>query len=149
MIVGIDPGQKGAIAMLYDAGHLYIEDMPMLGKEVNGGVLADILKVFPPKAVYLEQVNSFGMGRTSAYNFGQGVGVIKGVLAALNIPFFMVTPMKWKKHYGLNRDKDASRLLATRTWPEQTDKFKLKKFDGRAEAALIAKYGELQHDKRI
>jgi crossover junction endodeoxyribonuclease RuvC len=89
----------------------------------------------------LEQVNSFGMGRTSAYNFGQGVGVIKGVLATMNISYTLVTPQKWKKYFDLSRDKDESRLYAARLWPTSADKFKRKRDDGRAEALLIAKYG--------
>jgi len=149
MICGVDPGRGGAIAMLYPDGRLYLEDMPSIGKEISGGALADTFNEFRPDVVYLEQVNSFGQGRTSAFNFGQGFGVIKGVLAALHIPYHMVTPMKWKKHYGLNRDKDASRILATRMWPKEASMFKRKKDSDRAEAALIAKYGEGQHDKRI
>ena len=141
MIVGIDPGQKGAIGMLYPNGSVYVEDMPMIGKEVDGYSLSELFIEFPPEHVYLEQVNSFGMGRTSAYNFGQGVGVIKGVLATMNISYTLVTPQKWKKYFDLSRDKDESRLYAARLWPTAADKFKRKRDDGRAEALLIAKYG--------
>ena len=141
MIVGIDPGQKGAVGMLYPNGSVYVEDMPMIGKEVDGYSLSELFIEFPPDHVYLEQVNSFGMGRTSAYNFGQGVGVIKGVLATMNISYTLVTPQKWKKYFELSRDKDESRLYAARLWPTSADSFKRKRDDGRAEALLIAKYG--------
>jgi len=147
MIIGIDPGAKGAIAERFVDNAGYIHDMPMLGKEVNGAALAEIFE--GANHIYIEQVNSFGMGRTSAFNFGQGMGVIKGVIATMKIPYTMVTPMKWKKHFGLNRDKDASRLLATRLFPNLADQFKRKKDDGRAEAALIALYGEKELDGRI
>jgi crossover junction endodeoxyribonuclease RuvC len=52
-----------------------------------------------------------------------------------------VAPAIWKKHFGLSTDKDASRALAGQTFPDQADLWKLKKQDGRAEAALIALYG--------
>ena len=145
MICGIDVGAKGAIALLYPTGKNHIEDMPMLDKEVNGADFAAILQEFTPDHIYIEQVNSFGMGRTSAFNFGQGVGTLKGVIATLKIPYTMVTPQKWKKHFGLNKDKDASRLLATRLYPNESELFKRKKDDGRAEALLIARYGEQFH----
>lgn len=143
MICGIDPGAKGAIALLYKE-KAFVYDMPMLGKEVNGREVAALFKDFKPEHIFLEQVNSFGMGRTSAYNFGQGVGILKGVIAALEIPYTLITPQKWKKHFGLSKEKDRSRLLATRLYPIMADKFIRKKDDGRAEAILIAKYGKDQ-----
>tara|TARA_R110000765_G_scaffold307329_1_gene401179 strand:+ start:1940 stop:2374 length:435 start_codon:yes stop_codon:yes gene_type:complete len=143
MICGIDPGAKGAIALLYGNSQ-DIFDMPMLGKEVNGAEVASIFKEFSPENIWIEQVNSFGMGRTSAYNFGQGMGILKGVIATLEIPYTLVTPQKWKKHFGLSKEKDHSRLLATRLYPNMADKFIRKKDDGRAEAILIAKYGSEQ-----
>lgn len=143
MIACIYPGAKGAIALL-DYDHVEIFDMPMIGKEVNGIEIASIFGEFRPSHIFLEQVNSFGMGRTSAYNFGQGVGVLKGVFQALMIPYTLVTPQKWKKSYGLSKEKDHSRLLATRLYPNLADKFVRVKDDGRAEALLIARYGSEQ-----
>lgn len=140
MICAIDPGKTGAVALLYPDGTLYVQDMPTLDKEVNGAALAEVFKEFPPTHVYIESVNAWGMGRSSAFNFGQGVGVIKGVLATLQIPYTPVTPGKWKKHFNLKRDKDASRATATRLFPANVNDFKRKKDDGRAEAALIALY---------
>jgi crossover junction endodeoxyribonuclease RuvC len=144
MIAGIDPGKTGAIAMYYPCGKLFIEDMPALGKEINGAAIANLFHEFRPKHVYMETQNSHLMGRQSAFNFGQGVGVLKGVMAALTIPFTGVTPTTWKKHYGLGRDKDAARAAATRLFPVEAELFKRKKDDGRAEAALIALWGKEQ-----
>jgi crossover junction endodeoxyribonuclease RuvC len=141
LILGIDPGKTGALAFLYSNRALFIEDMPAIGKEVNGALTADMLREFTPTHAYIEAVNSFGMGRQSAFNFGQGVGVIKGVLGALAIPYSNVTPTKWKKEFSLNRDKNASRLAAIRLFPDNAGQFARKKDDGRAEAALIALWG--------
>tara|TARA_R110000772_G_scaffold1995_1_gene6744 strand:+ start:623 stop:1084 length:462 start_codon:yes stop_codon:yes gene_type:complete len=146
--VGVDPGAKGAIAFYCSNGSsaamIDIHDMPMLGKEVNGAEVAELLTEFRPDHIWLEQVNSFGMGRTSAYNFGQGVGTLKGVFQALKIPFTLVTPQKWKKSYGLSKEKDHSRLLVTRLFPWIATEVSRKKDDGRAEALLIARYGSEQ-----
>ena len=127
MIAGIDVGMTGAIGMIYDEGGGFVYDMPVFKKEVNAHALASLFREFPPAHVWIEQVNAFGMGRTSAFNFGQGVGVIKGVLATLAIPHSLVTPTKWKKHYGLGRDKDQSRALASRLYPQIASEFARKK----------------------
>ena len=147
MIAAIDPGMKGAIALLYGNGDLYVEDMPVLEKSVNGAVLANLFREFTPEHVWLEATNSFGMGRQSAYNFGKGVGVMHGVFAALNIPYTQVAPAKWKKHYGLSRDKDMSRAAATRLFPASAELFKRKKDDGRAEAALMALWAKQKEER--
>jgi len=138
LIAAVDPGKTGAIALLYSDLSLYIEDIPVFGKEVSAAGIAAIFKEFPPTHVYIESVNSFGMGRQSAFNFGQGLGVIKGVLGALTTPYSSVTPSKWKSHYNLGRDKDAARAAATRLFPQNANQFTRKKDDGRAEAALLA-----------
>jgi crossover junction endodeoxyribonuclease RuvC len=127
--------------MIYPGRELYVEDMPMLGKEVNGAAIADLFQEFPATHIYIEGQNSHMMGRQSAFNFGQGLGVIRGVIAALRIPYTTVSPAKWKKRFSLARDKDASRAAAIRLFPERSDLFLRKKDDGRAEATLIALYG--------
>ena len=144
MICGIDPGMTGAIALLYQNGFSEIHDMPVIGKGVDGREVAAILTEFRPDHIYIERVNAFGMGRTSAFNFGHGHGVLIGVMQTLDIPHTLVMPQAWKKHFGLSRNKDESRALATRLFPAIADQFKRKKDDGRAEAILIAKYGEYQ-----
>ena len=142
MIAGIDVGLKGAIGLLYENGTAYVYDMPVFSKEVNAAALATMFREFPPDHVYMEAVNSFGMGRQSAFNFGQGCGAIRGVLATLEIPFTPVSPSKWKKSFNLGKDKDESRAVATRLFPALASEFVRKKDDGRAEAILIAKWGE-------
>ena len=148
LIAAIDPGKTGAIALLYSDLSLYIEDMPIFGKEVSGTGLAATFKEFTPTHIYIESVNSFGMGRQSAFNFGQGLGVIKGVIGTLQIPYSLVTPSKWKQHFNLSRDKDASRAAATRLFPNNAEQFAKKKDDGRAEAALLALWAHEKGKKR-
>ena len=143
-IAAIDPGKTGAIALLYPCGFLDVHDMPIIDKEINARAIADLFDEFTPAHIYIESVNSHGMGRQSAFNFGQGVGVLKGVMAALEIPWTPVSPAKWKKHFNLNRDKAASRATATRLFPKFSHYFKRAKDHGRAEAALIALWGSEQ-----
>ena len=148
MLAGIDPGKTGAIALLYPDLTLYVEDMPIFGKEVSATGLAATFKEFTPAHIYIESVNSFGMGRQSAFNFGQGVGVIKGVVGTLQIPYSLVSPSKWKSYFNLGRNKDAARAAATRLFPNNAKAFVKKKHDGRAEAALLALWAKETGERR-
>tara|TARA_R110002126_G_scaffold5787_2_gene30864 strand:+ start:1726 stop:2166 length:441 start_codon:yes stop_codon:yes gene_type:complete len=146
MIAGIDVGMTGAIGLLHENGAAYVYDMPVINKEVNAAVLADIFREFRPDHAYIESVNSFGMGKQSAFNFGAGFGAIKAVLATLEIPYSLVSPAKWKKSFNLSRDKNESRAIATRLFPTLAFEFARKRDDGRAEALLIAKWGVMNNE---
>lgn len=145
LIIGIDPGLEGALAFIDTSGNgmlaACVEDMPVAGGHVDPAVLAHLLAEKRNAHAFIEQVNSFGMGRKSAFTFGHGVGAVLGVLAALGIPYTEVTPAAWKKTYGLRRDKNASRAAALKLFPSLAGDLRRAKDDGRAEALLIAEYG--------
>lgn len=69
-------------------------------------------------------------------------GEIRGILATLGIPFECVQPAVWKRHFGLGKDKDDSRLLAQKLWPWLDLKYKNQ--TDLAEAALVGAYGLLK-----
>lgn len=143
-ILGIDVGLYGALAF-YDGTELLIYKMPTykMGKanHIDPLRIADIIRINKPDHAYVEQVNAFGMGRTSAFNFGEGCGAIRGVLAALAIPMTFVTPQTWKKAMSCPTDKQEARARASQLLPQHKDNWPLKGDDGAAEAALIALYG--------
>lgn len=152
MIVGIDPGASGAIAFFDPkSGVLSVHDMPVMeiersGKtkrEINPTLLSNILHDdFGINVVWLEKVGAMpGQGVSSMFQFGRGVGMIEGVVAAEGLPLNYVTPQAWQKAVGVRGGKDGSRLRAMELFPKYSDLFRLKKWDGRAEAALIAWYG--------
>jgi len=143
-ILGIDVGIHGALAF-YDVEELIIFDMPVLGRNktsrVDGHRLAQIIEVQKPDMAMIEQVNAFGMGATSAYNFGWNCGSLEGVLSAMQVPFEYVTPQRWKAVMNCPKDKDGARMKASQLLPQFAHNWPLKKHDGRAEATLIALYG--------
>ena len=98
--------------------------------------------------VYLEEVfSSPQMGVTSSFNFGEGKGMIRGVLAALQLPLTQVKPQKWKKDMRVLADKKAAVMRASQLIPGAAPVFKGPRggtYDGRAEAAIIALYGALE-----
>ncbi len=143
IIMGIDPGISGAIAFYYtDVSRVAVADVPVIGKEINTAVLAQMVRTNQPDFAVIEEVHAMPkQGVTSVFNFGRSYGDVRGVVCALGVRLYFVTPQKWKKHFGLSADKEQSRLRALRMFPANAESFKLKKHEGRAEAALIALYG--------
>ena len=139
LVIGIDPGLSGAIAILEDKKVLNILDMPVMAegkknkRQINSAQLVNIIKKNIHKtdeiSVVVEQVNAMpGQGVTSMFNFGQTFGAIKGVCAALELPIFFIRPSKWKKHFELiNSSKDASRTKAIEMYPSLSDNLSKKK----------------------
>lgn len=101
----------------------------------------------------LEHVGSSPqMGVTSAFNFGDGFGQVKGILEALEIPYELVHPIKWKKLFSCTLGKSATTKekkekdleVARRLFPhvdfKRTAKCKSPWYDA-ADAILLAEYG--------
>lgn len=153
VVIGIDPGLTGAIAVLGEAIEAY--DMPVMAKgtgkkqQVNAAEVANILLCHQGAAtVYLERVAAMPkQGVSSTFSFGETFGVMRGVTAALGIPLELVTPQSWKRRFSLlGADKDAARTKAIELFPEAP--LSRKKDIGRAEALLIAVYGlELERQR--
>lgn len=155
--IGIDPGQKGAVAIIDSGGDFYIErvsiyDMPLLpNKEVDVREINAILSDNNPKDIYpwfciLEKAQPMPkQGVKSVFNYGVGYGEIKATLKILGIPFIEVAPRVWKKHFSLGKDKKEAVVKTLKLFPQlsmndfQGPKGGLK--DGRAEALLMAEFG--------
>lgn len=156
VIVGIDPGNAGALAFLDIENHrMRIVDMPTfkfetnksrvkidpftIVREMNAQVIANL---------YLEEVHaSPQMGVVSAFSFGEGKGIILGAAAAMGIPTTMVKPTQWKKQMRVPADKRATVQRASQLFPAVAPLFKGPRggvFDGRAEAALIALFAAME-----
>ncbi len=152
IIVGIDPGLSGAIAILENNKVLKLFDMPVMAegkknkKQLNSAQLVNIIKdnigSAEHIAVVVEQVNAMpGQGVTSMFNFGQTFGAIKGVCAALKLPIFFVRPSKWKKYFELiNSSKDSSRTKVIEMYPSLSNQLSKKKDVNKSDAILIARF---------
>ena len=142
VFVGIDPGKSGAIAVIDGDGK-------SLGHSVFSWQEYDMIIKHTVSQdnclAIVEQVHAMPkQGVSSCFTFGQNFGFIQGLLFANNCPFQEVSPVKWKKYFGLNKDKNASIMCATRLFPSldlrATSKCR-KAHDGIAEAYLLAEYG--------
>mgnify|MGYP005990492633 FL=1 len=152
IIIGIDPGLSGGIAILKDGKIKKIFDMPVMSegkknkRQINSAHLVQLIRENinenEETAVVVEKVNAMpGQGVTSMFNFGQTFGAIKGICAALSLPIYFVRPAKWKKHFELiNSSKDASRTKAIEMYPTISDQLSKKKDVNKSDAILIARF---------
>jgi crossover junction endodeoxyribonuclease RuvC len=153
LFVGIDVGLDGAVAFLPEEGKAVVFDIPTLSvgkrREYDVGACAGLLRApLAPEfsiAVGIERATAMPkQGVVSTFSFGKGFGMWLGICAALRLPFEVVSPKRWQ---GVmipgEKSKDASRLVASRLFPE-VDLSK-KKHHGRADALLIAAYLRMTH----
>jgi crossover junction endodeoxyribonuclease RuvC len=152
-ILGIDPGLSGAIAALSERGHLVIHDMPTLSIErggktkrtINAAALAGTIRELAPARAVIERVGAMpGQGVTSMFAFGRSLGIVEGIIGALNIPVSYVAPRTWQGALKVPKGKDGARLRASEMMPAYAALWHRKRDDGRADAALIALWGWLE-----
>jgi crossover junction endodeoxyribonuclease RuvC len=160
---GIDPGNAGCLALIFEIGlEIEFHDAPTAvvksGKR-NRTVLVpqemahrlldiDLNEDYPGFHVYVEQVSAMPkQGVSSSFNFGMGYGMWIGILAALRIPYTLVTPNRWKKEMmaGMGKEKEASCVRAAQLFPGASERLQRPKrgggvvyLDGRGDALLLA-----------
>jgi len=150
IIIGIDPGYTGAIAGLdTQTGSLVVQDMPTVPSP-KGKVMLDMAELhrfLDPQGrqdigVVIEKVSAMPrQGVSSTFRFGECFGAIQMAVVAHQLPYQLITPQSWKKHFGLTSNKGTSRGLASQRFPQYSKQFARVKDDGRAEAALLALFG--------
>ena len=168
--LGIDPGLTGAVCII-EGEELEFHDTPTLStgtrnvidaakcaallRDVKGcfqngtyhptrRLMVTIEKSQPMPPMGKKDGQTVGHGSIASFSLGYSFGVWIGILAALEIPYQTVAPQTWKALLmkGEPKEKDASRLVARRLWPTQTEEALSRKKDhGRADALLIAEYG--------
>lgn len=156
--IGIDPGQKGGIAIIKkiihnpmdeDTQQIFLLETPLNDKEIDVMTIAMFLRANIPENeqafCILEKAQPMPkQGVTSVFNYGEGYGELKAMLKFLKIKFQEVRPQVWKKEFNLNTDKKRSASTCINLFPsikEQlyTPRGRLK--DGIAESLLMAEYG--------
>jgi len=156
--IGIDPGLNGAVGVVGDAlspfSLPFVHDTPTAlveGEKSKHKYLAPamalLLKPYAGRKdvlAVLENVHSMPkQGVASSFGFGEGKGLWEGILAAYEIPTELVSPQRWKKEMMADqgKDKSAARFKAMALFPHLAEQLKLVKYDGRAEALLMAEFG--------
>ena len=154
-VLGVDPGQTGALAVVDDGWLLDLIDMPTgpvrVGKATRTRIIPELLaevirRLLPLDIAYVEKVSAMPkQGVSSTFVFGQGHGLVLGTLAAFRVRTELITPQAWRKLAAVRgAKKDGSRHRACQLFRNQVEKFARVKDADRAEAALIAYAGTLK-----
>lgn len=143
--IGIDPGKSGAFA-IYNGENNYAETFFWDEKSFID-LLYDYKNRGEQCIACLEQVHAMPAdSRKRAFDFGHSLGFIEGVLQSFDIPYQLISPMKWKKEFNLiKQDKSMSIKVCKQLYPtvslKRTDRC-TKDSDGMAEAMLMATYAK-------
>jgi hypothetical protein len=122
VLIAIDPGQSGGIAILRDT-QLSVHPTPATPRDLceileqaqrdSYGAAFDGTAPAPLIRCIVERVGGYvgpsydregmagGQPASSAFNFGANYGTILGILTALKIPFELASPQQWIKGLGL------------------------------------------------
>lgn len=161
IVLGIDPGFSGAIVAV-DLATLrvpYSFLMPTGIETLASGrerrvldvvAVREVLEGYPVERSFIEMVGTRPKeSPVAAFRFGEGFGIIKGILTGLGMPFWEIRPTHWKIAAGVSKGAKEDVLPVARDlFPRDADIFKSKrgvrtKADAiaLADAALIAYHG--------
>lgn len=151
MILGVDPGLTGALAVVDLDGIrprlVEVIDVPTIGedhqREVCPSVLTFIQRV-RPSAAYMERSQAMpDQGASSGFIYGAAYGALRMAVRGCLIPLIRVESRAWKRAHQLpvGATKEDSRQRALHLFPEGATAFQRVMDHNRAEAALIAWYG--------
>lgn len=156
MIVAIDPGVSGAIALNdWACGRLEVIPMPVQHRYIAGrklrtvideGEVISTLQAFAAMGathLFIEQVSGLrGQSAPAAFAFGQGYGAVRVAGMAAGLILEAVPPAVWKAALKVPKDKRAARQRASEMIPTHRHLWSMAKDDGLAEAALLSLYGQ-------
>jgi crossover junction endodeoxyribonuclease RuvC len=160
MVVGVDPGITGAVAVLVNGELLDVQDMPahvvsrrtVVRRAIDPAALAALIRrwraLYGPddEVAIVEAVASRpGQGVASVFSLGHSCGAISGVLATLGVPVVLVAPQIWKRTFSLGKDKKQSIAAASCAFPDSAHRWARAKDHNRAEAVLLAVHGAREH----
>lgn len=147
MIVGVDPGFSGAVALLDDSQQImFAVDMPVLGegkkKQLDELEIRELLREPGISHVYIEKSQTMpGQGISSSGRYMCSYGIVRGICVGLGLPYTLVHPKTWKKDMmrDMGKEKEASVIRVKQLYPDI--KMPRKKDHGPCDAILIARYG--------
>lgn len=154
IILGIDPGLDGALAVFLESMPAFVLPVPTLDtKKSNGKTKREYDVVAMSSAVRtnigmsrhvrvgIERVHAMPkQGVASMFQMGRGLGVWEGIIAGCGLSYELITPQRWKGVMldGAGKDKESARLKAIQLFPDVD--LHRKADHNKAEALLIGEY---------
>ncbi len=164
IVIGIDPGLTGAVAVMDHNGTRAVFDLPtmpvpgagpkaLVKNKIDGRALCQLLLKHCPASegkprVFLEKVSTMGGANNAVQTQGslmRSLGAIESVIECLNYPMEQVAPQSWKKQFGIGSDKAKALDTARKLHPEALADLKRMKDHNRAEAVLLAHFGRMEN----
>jgi hypothetical protein len=150
MIIGIDPGKKGGVAVLSEKKVELINtpEEPIGMANVISSALNSAYIDNERLTTYIENVHAFPTdARSSAFKFGMNYGMWLGILGAYKIEVKKVSPFKWMEPYKplpkIKQERKAKlKEIAQELCPDIRVTLRT------ADAFLIALYGKNNEDYR-
>lgn len=158
VVIGLDPGLKGGIAVIDGNEVILVYRMPLLEGDYDiiriHQLLTDAFSYSGGDMIIaIENVHAMPIfnpktgrrqGITSMFSFGRGKGILEAISLCVlqdDKHLVKVTPQAWKKKFGLiKQPKRASIEVAKKEFPELADR---KLTHGEADALLVAGFVEL------
>jgi hypothetical protein len=98
--VGIDPGSKGVIAVLYENDE--VEYIFLKNAIDISGFMRKIAQEHQIVDVCIENVHSiYGVSAKSNFSFGFNTGWVHGIIEPLGVKISAVTPKVWQNYLGV------------------------------------------------
>lgn len=164
MVIGIDLGLKGGIALLKNGKLFSVDPMPvtdiLVGKKIKSNydiyeiyaIIKRIVSDYEINMAVMERLRAMPnqMSQTS-FSMGYGVGVFRTIFTILEIPYTEIEPRSWQKKvfgqlgisYNKDTTKEASKQAAKQLFPnidfKRTSRCKTDS-DGLTDSALIGYY---------
>jgi hypothetical protein len=156
VVIGIDIGLTGALAAVDSRGTCSITDLPTLptegkrhvGRRLDPRSLILLVRQFIPPgeaalALFEDVHTGTGPGAAARASLMHSRGIVEAVLEIARIDCRAVQPATWKRFYGLTGKKKVASLHTARSlYPSADAQLKRQKDHNRADALLIAHFGQ-------
>jgi len=148
VIIGIDPGVSGGVAVHYVGREVLTFPIPPVVDAVR-----DLFeKITHPESVttaYLEDVPSYAgknLPGSRMFRLGESCGLLRGILSSLYINTVLVRPQAWQKALGLKKEKGMEQAAWKRALQAAAQELypDTKITQKTADAVLLMHYGTTQ-----
>jgi hypothetical protein len=161
IVLGIDIGLTGALAAI-GRNTVAVADLPVADERLAGRELVRLMRAHVPAGetplVVFEDVRPRPMGNANTHGntmHSQGSlmrsrGIVECACDIVGARVEVIQPATWKREFGLlakrgeKVDKDLARRFALGLWPLLEPDLRRKKDHNRADALLIARYGQMR-----
>lgn len=141
--LGIDPGQRGGMAVVRSDGEPVIWTRMPQGTARIADWINSVSQQYPRVVLVVEKSQAMPkQGIASAFRYGAHFGAFEALAALLRLPYHEVSPSAWKRSMGVTSNKRESIDLCRRIFPgvELVPAGCRNDHDGIAEALLVAEW---------